>query len=497
MQLLEIGELFKELENVLYPKDLDIHALAEPMPFRLDTPPTALIYVTEKVGRENMELDLSSLSPDSGVAVVVSRTTKVNSSPIPIIRVDNVRVALSYALSRIWGIDYDQMKFIGITGTNGKTTTATLIYKILKGCGYKVGFIGTGKIISDENVLTDTNYSMTTPDPTVLYPSLATMSKDGCRYVVMEVSSHSIALGKTAPIKFEYAIFTNLDNDHLDFHKSKEDYFLTKLKLFSRSKKGLFNMDDEYGKRAYQMAECEKSSFGIINPADAYATNIELKSLNESSFFYREPQLIFKAVTKLGGAFNVYNTLASLKCVIDLGIKPCIAKEMLSKIDGVDGRMEIIDGVVKGVIDYAHTPMAFYSCLKTLKNRINMRQSLIVVFGCGGERDKGKRSVFGEYAEIFADKIIITEDNSRSESFDAIANDISKGIKNKAFEIVKDREKAIKHAFKNAKKGDVVAVIGKGHERYKIVGGEYLPFDERKIIHDAIEDYGGSYESRA
>ena len=245
------------------------------------------------------------------------------------------------------------------------------------------------------------------------------------------------------------------------------------------------------------MAECEKSSFGVINPADAYATNIELKSLNESSFFYREPQLIFKAVTKLGGAFNVYNTLASLKCVIDLGIKPCIAKEMLSKIDGVDGRMEIIDGVVKGVIDYAHTPMAFYNCLKTLKNRINTKQSLIVVFGCGGERDKGKRSVFGEYAEIFADKIIITEDNSRSESFDAIANDISKGIKNKAFEIVKDREKAIRHAFKNAKKGDVVAVIGKGHERYKIVGGEYLPFDERKIIHDAIEDYGGSYESRA
>ena len=205
--------------------------------------------------------------------------------------------------------------------------------------------------------------------------------------------------------------------------------------------------------------------------------------------------MIFKAVTRLGGAFNVYNALAAIRCVIDLGIKPCIIKRVLCDIEGVDGRLEVIDGKVKTIIDYAHTPAAFYNCLKTIKSSINIKQKLIVVFGCGGDRDKSKRADFGKYAEMLADIIIITEDNSRTEDFYSIASDITGGISSKDFTLIKDREKAIRHAFSIAREGDVITLIGKGHERYKIIGSEYLPFDERQIIRDAMKDIGEKNES--
>jgi UDP-N-acetylmuramoyl-L-alanyl-D-glutamate--2,6-diaminopimelate ligase len=258
--------------------------------------------------------------------------------------------------------------------------------------------------------------------------------------------------------------------------------------LFSQSRKGLFNIDDEYGRRAYENATCDKRTFGIIERGDAFATEIDIASINESSFFYREKNLIFKASLKLTGAFNVYNTIAALKCVIDLGIKPCVAKYALEKIEGVSGRMEIIKGSITAVIDYAHTPSAFYNCLKTLKSILNTKQKLFVVFGCGGNRDASKRSVFGNYADLLADEIIITEDNSRSEAFEAIAAEIASGIKSTEYKIIKDRENAIKYAFRSARPNDVIAVIGKGHEKYKIIQNTYIPFDEKKIILDSMRE---------
>ena len=493
MKELPIKELLSGCNVLEIEAESDISkTLATPMPTCHSSGEKALLFISDKLTDDISKTDLSELKNNVPIAVVVSEGRKIINCACPIIRVENVRYALAMAVSRSWDIDYTKIKFIGVTGTNGKTTTATLIYKILSGCGYKVGFIGTGKIISCGNLLTDVNYSMTTPDPTLLYPSIKRMQDDGCEYVVMEVSSHSIALEKIAPINFEYSIFTNLDNDHLDFHHSKEDYFLTKLKLFAKSKTGLFNMDDEYGKRAVSLAECQKKTFGILERGDAFATDITIDSLTKSSFFYQEKDLIFKAETKLCGSFNIYNVTAALKCVIDLGVRPCIAKSILSEIDGVDGRLEVIKGRVTAVIDYAHTPMALYNCLKILKSNVNSKQNLILVFGCGGDRDKSKRPTFGSLAEIFADRIIITEDNSRGESFDSIADGIASGIKEKNFKIIKDRETAIRYAFKIAKEGDVVAVIGKGHERYKIVGDEYLPFDERRIIKDAMSRIGGT-----
>ncbi len=446
----------------------------------------SILFITDKISEEEKIFDFTK-SPATPIVAIVSQTKRVLSPPCPIIRVDNVREALSYAVSNSCKINYEKIKFIGVTGTNGKTTTGSLIYEMLRISGYKVGFIGTGKIISNGVNLAEETYSMTTPDPTLLYPSIKQMSEDGCEFIVMEISSHSIALGKIAPINFEYAIFTNLDNDHLDFHGSKEEYFKTKLKLFSSAKQGLFNLDDHYSKLASESVDCKVSTFGIINDADAYATEIDTKELTNSNFFYRSSNLIFKANTNLGGAFNIYNSLAALKCVIDLGIKPCIAKQAIEKINLIEGRMQVIDGDIRAVIDYAHTPAAFYNSLKTLKQAITIKQNLIVVFGCGGNRDKTKRPLFGKYADMFADKIIITEDNSRNESFDIISSNIIEGIKTKEYEIIPDREKAIHRAFEVAKSNDLIAIIGKGHERYKIIKDEYIPFDERKIIIDAMK----------
>ena len=482
MKELSINELLADLESPSMPNDFDMTQTGIPTPHDANTCDKSLVFLTDKVLASDDAIDLLDAYSIPPIAIVTTRSKLVLNSPCPIIRVNNVRLALSYALSRAYDINYEKIKFIGVTGSNGKTTTAMLIYQILKLCGFRVGFIGTGKILSCDIPLTDDTYSMTTPDPTVLYPALKKMTDDGCEYVVMEVSSHSLALDKVTPISFEYAIFTNLDNEHLDFHKTKDEYFKAKLKLFDKAKKGLFNIDDDYGRIAAESMKCQRSTFGILERGDAFATDVNLKSLSKTSFFYRESDLIFKAQTNLGGAFNVYNTLAAIKCTIDLGIKPCIVKSALSKIKGIDGRMELIEGKKTVVIDYAHTPNAFYNCLKTIKSILNAKQRLIIVFGCGGDRDRGKRSVFGKYAELFADEIVITEDNSRTELFSDIVSDITSGISTKSFSVIKKREDAIRHAFKIAHNGDVIALIGKGHERYKIEGNEYFPFDERAII---------------
>ena len=491
--MLTIEKLFFGYNDVIMPSEIDKDKLFDITLSTEETKDNSLLFITEKVGDEDASFDITTIKSRPS-AIVASKHLKISSYVCPVIRVGNVRAALSFALSNLYHIDYGKIKIIGVTGSSGKTTTATIIYKILKSCGYKVGFIGTGKIISDNTVLTQDNYSMTTPDPTLLYPSIAKMINDECKYIVMEVSSHAIALGKTAPLKFEYSIFTNLDNEHLDFHKSKEEYFKTKLKLFESSKTGLFNMDDEYSRLAYQLSSCEKRSFGVINVADAYATEIHT-SMQENSFYYRESSLIFKANTHIGGVFNVYNTLAALKCVIDIGIKPCIAKRAITAIEKIDGRMELQNGSINVVIDYAHTPNSFLNCIKTLKQNINIKQKLILVFGCGGDRDVLKRPIFGHYAELYADKIIITEDNSRTESFYDIANDIMKGMTKKPDKIIEDRESAIRYALLSASEGDVVALIGKGHEKYKIIGSEYVPFDERKIVDSILSEMENDYEN--
>lgn len=425
-------------------------------------------------------------------AIVCEKQIELNTD-IPVIRVRSARAELANICSRFYEIDYDKADFIGITGTNGKTSTATMLYEILKISGERVGFIGTGKIICHDEVLSSDGYSMTTPDPELLYRSIAIMLKKGCTKIVMEVSSHALELEKVAPIKFKCAIFTNLSNEHLDFHKDMSSYYAAKLKLFNQNEIGIFNADDEYSKRAIVDSpdSCKKYSVGIYGSADVNAINISYDGLVGTSYIYKEAGLIFKARLSLGAEHNVYNSMMALKCAILLGIKPCVAKFALENLKAIDGRLEIISSEITVIIDYAHTPTAFTNILKTVKLSKKSGQKLITVFGCGGDRDSKKRPLMAAEAEKYSDIIYVTEDNSRTECKTKIISDILLGLKDeKKRRVILSRKAAITRAILEADIGDTVLILGKGHERYNIDKYGYHPFNEREVVSAALEKRG-------
>ena len=404
-----------------------------------------------------------------------------------VLYVKNARKAMAFAYSRFFKIDYQKSKFIAVTGTNGKTTTATLIKSILEKENANVGFIGTGKIEACGKILNEEFYSMTTPDPEVLYPKIKEMQSLGCNYIVMEASSHALYFDKLAPIPFEIGIFTNLSPEHLDFHSDIEAYYESKLKLFNQCKNGIFNCDDRYSRRAFCEAACQKSSVGILWPADTTAREIHGKGFLGSEYIYKEKSLIFKVRMKLIGAYNIYNSLMAIKALIMLGFKPCRVKENLSKLDSIEGRLEITHGSVTVIRDYAHTPDALDNLLKTVKTAINTKQNVILVFGCGGERDKYKRPQMAKIAEKYASLSIVTNDNPRGEAENEIIENILEGFSETTNRIViTDRKKAIEYAILNSVNDDVIVIAGKGAENYIIDKNGYRFFSEKEIIRDAL-----------
>ncbi len=453
------------------------------------TNPKSLLFVTRRVSGGY------SISSDMGnpYAVVCEKDLAGKICDIPTITVKDARRALSLAYSLMYPVDYSRLCVIGVTGTNGKTTTATLIHHILGESGIKCGFIGTGMIKIGSEDKTPDGYSMTTPDPHILYPLLWEMQNDGCVAVVMEVSSHAIALEKHAGITFKIAVFTNLTPEHMDFHTSIEEYFETKLKLLMASERCVVNIDDRYGNEASKRLSEKTVSVGVVRQGDVYATEINMNGLGGSEFYYQTDSYIFSAKTALPGAFNIYNVMLALAAAIEVGVRPCVAKRAAASFKGVTGRMEIIHSSPCVIIDYAHTPFAFENALKTLKWIKKQRQKLIVAFGCGGNRDKYKRPQMGLIAGKYADLIIVTEDNSRDEPTRNIIADIVSGIpKSSRYTEIPDREKAIVYALTQADESDIVAIVGKGHEQYKIDEDGMHPFNERDIV---ATYYGASNES--
>ncbi len=421
-------------------------------------------------------------------AIICEYDISFGITSIPIIRVESTRRLIPYIFSRFYGIDYKKLRFIGVTGTNGKTTTATVIYRILCGGGYKAGFIGTGKILIGKTDITEKNYSMTTPDAHLLYKTIKAMQEAKCEFIVMEVSSHALYFDKVLPIRFEVSLFTNLSPEHLDFHKDIEDYYSTKMKLFLQSGYGIFNLDDEYSKRSFLNAPCKKKCVGFSENADAKIEEILHTSLSGSEYVYKENEERFKLKTKLGGRFNIYNTMMAVSALRVLGVEFKTINRELQKIKGIDGRLEIIEDGVTVIIDYAHTPTAFENILKSVKENKKSGQKIISVFGCGGERDREKRPQMAMIAEEYSDFVIVTEDNSRGESEAEIIKDILRGFTNSEHRIViTSRKCAIEYALLNASDGDIVLLIGKGHERYNIGKGGYTEFDERAIVREALK----------
>lgn len=400
------------------------------------------------------------------------------------IKVKNSRKALSEASSLFFGKPAEKLKVVGVTGTNGKTTTTYLIKAILDEAGYSTGVVGTIGVRIKDRLLPS---ERTTPESLELNHIFSEMLKEGVEYVSMEVSSHSLKLHRVDHINFEVGVFTNLTQDHLDFHINFEDYYASKKKLFSLSRKAVINVDDESGRRLCRELNIPVLTYAIEEKADVKAENV---TINESgvSFDVCALDKRKKIRYRVPGRFSVYNSLAAISACLILGVDLDTIAEALEKVKGVPGRFEPVD---EGqdftvIVDYAHTPDGLENVLSTIKSFARGR--IITVFGAGGDRDRGKRPLMGRVVSEYSDYFIITSDNPRSEDPEAIIDDIEKGVnENSKYERIPDRKEAIKRAIELASEGDVILIAGKGHENYQIIKDKVLPFDDREVAREFLK----------
>lgn len=399
---------------------------------------------------------------------------------IPQIIVPSTRKALSKVISCFNGNPQNQLKIIGITGTNGKTTTAFLIKSILEESGKTVGLIGTqGAFIGEQFFQT----GLTTPDPELLFKLFKQMVDCGVEYVVMEVSAHALALDKTEGIVFEVGVLTNLTQDHLDFFKTMENYKQAKLKLFDKSKikSAVLNFDDEFGRALGELINVPFLSYSLNDPSDVFAAKIGSKN-GKNKFIVNLLDNVFDVESNLIGDFNIYNSLAATSVAAILGCRPKQIKRGLEKILGVEGRLNrfnLSNGVVS-FIDFAHTPDGIEKSLKAIRE-LKFKQ-IITVFGCSGNRDKDKRHKMGQIAEQLSDYVVLTTDNPRFENPELIIDDIEIGMKKTAHTRFVSREQAIEFALTLAKRGDCVAILGKGAETYQDINSVHVPYSDFEIV---------------
>ncbi|MGV3510287.1 MAG: UDP-N-acetylmuramoyl-L-alanyl-D-glutamate--2,6-diaminopimelate ligase [Sphingobacteriaceae bacterium] len=394
------------------------------------------------------------------------------------------------ALGQIASNFYDQpssnLKLIGITGTNGKTTVATLLYQLFEELGYKTGLISTVQNHIHNIIVPSTH---TTPNPVALNSLLADMVVAGCDYCFMEVSSHAVSQHRIEGLDFTGGVFTNLTHDHLDFHKTFDAYLKAKKAFFDGLDKSAFalvNADDKNGKVMLQNTAAHKKTYALKNAADFKAKIIE-NQFSGLLLNIDNAEVWFKMV----GSFNAYNLLAVYGTAILLEQDTLKVLTVLSRLQGAEGRFDYVtapNGII-GVVDYAHTPDAVQNVLSTIQNIRKGTEQVITVLGCGGDRDKTKRAVMAQVACDWSDKVILTSDNPRNEEPEQILKDMDAGVmpnnRKKALTIV-NRKEAIRTACHLAKPGDIIVVAGKGHEKYQEIKGVKYPFDDKAILSELL-----------
>jgi UDP-N-acetylmuramoyl-L-alanyl-D-glutamate--2,6-diaminopimelate ligase len=409
---------------------------------------------------------------------------------VPQVVVPDVRAAMAPLAARFWGDPTAELKVVGITGTNGKTTTAFLVREILEAVGVRCGLLGTVKQViggSEEEV------ERTTPEAIDLQATFRRMREGGDEACVMEVSSHALELHRCDAIHFDVALFTNLTQDHLDFHGDMEDYFRSKRRLFEMGPgMAIVNIDDPYGRRLAGGLECV--TFSAEGADGGYTANDVSFDAHGSRFVVRTPAGETEVRTALPGHFNVANALGALATSTALGVEPGLAAAALAQAPPPPGRFEPIDESqdFTVVIDYAHTPDSLENVLGAAR-RLTLGR-LIAVFGAGGDRDRDKRPKMGRAAAEHSDLVVVTSDNPRSEDPDAIVAEVVAGIgEGVELEIEPDRRAAISLALRRAQPGDAVVIAGKGHEQgQEFEGGRKIPFDDREVAREELRKLGGA-----
>ena len=425
----------------------------------------------------------------NGAATILCNVLPVSyAENVTYIQVNDTSVAIGIIASNYFDRPSRNLKLVGITGTNGKTTTATLLSNLFTGLGYKAGLLSTIQNRIGKKTLAATH---TTPDAISLNQLLRDMVDAGCDYAFMEVSSHAIDQQRIAGLHFTGAVFTNLSHDHLDYHKTFKDYLTAKKRLFDSLPETAFalsNADDKNGKVMLQNTKAKKKSYSLISMADFKGKVIEsnfegLQMIINGQEFY----------SLLTGEFNAYNLLATFGTAILLDQDAEAILTALSSIKAADGRFQMLRSIsgTTAFIDYAHTPDALENVLKTINSIRTKNEALITVIGAGGDRDKDKRPKMARIASLLSEMVILTSDNPRSEDPDQIIKEMQKGIDpakmHKTLSIT-SREEAIKTAISLAKPGDIILVAGKGHEKYQEIKGERFPFDDMKIVKELFEN---------
>lgn len=407
---------------------------------------------------------------------------------ITYIKVANSAQALGIIASNFYDNPSSKLKLVGVTGTNGKTTVGTLLYKLFRELGYKVGLISTVENQINDVVIPSTH---TTPDQVALNKLIADMVQAGCDYCFMEVSSHAVAQYRIEGLTFSGGIFTNITHDHLDFHLTFDNYIKAKKAFFDNLTKPAFaltNVDDKNGSVMLQNTKAYKKSYSLKSMADFKCKVIE----NQFSGLHLDidgQEVYFKLV----GDFNAYNILAVYATAMLLEQDQLKVLTILSRLSGAEGRFDYIvsPNKVVGIIDYAHTPDALSNVLSTIENIRTGNEAIITIVGCGGDRDKTKRPIMAQTACDWSTKVILTSDNPRSESPEAILQDMQEGVspvnQRKVLTIV-DRKEAIKTACHLAKPGDIILLAGKGHEKYQEINGVRADFDDKKILLDLFNE---------
>ena len=419
-------------------------------------------------------------------AIVCEELPKEINPAITYIRVHDASYALGNIASNFYGVPSSRMRLVGITGTNGKTTCATLLYNLFTNLGHKCGLISTVENKIGREVIPSTH---TTPDPVSLNKLLADMVDQQCTYAFMEVSSHAAAQNRITGVEFIGGVFTNLTLDHLDYHGTLENYRDAKKKFFDQMPYGSFavvNVDDRNGMFMLQNTKAKRYTYGLKNMADYKAKVLEnhlmgLHLIIDGQEFW----------TKLIGNFNAYNLLAVYSTAVLLGESKVDVLTALSALSPPEGRFQYIKskGGVAAIVDYAHTPDALENVLKTIEEIRTRNEQVITIVGCGGDRDRSKRPLMAKIACELSDKVILTSDNPRSENPEDILAEMQAGVEPPHYKKVlkvTDRKEAIRTAISLAKDGDIILVAGKGHEKYQEIQGVKHPFDDMEVLKETF-----------